>query len=90
MLHLCACVHAAYVHLCSYCIRALVFMPHIRVSLRSCCVRMLVFMLHAYAHNSVNIVYREFYLSMLVPHVCHKSVAQKCGTSQRTPIVLGK
>ena len=58
MLLTCVCVHAAYVRLCS------------------CCVRVLVFMLHAYVHDSVNIVYRDFYLSLLVTHLCHKSVAQ--------------
>ena len=53
MLCRCVCVHAAYVRLCSCCIRALVFMLHTcacvhaaYVLLCSCCIRALVFMLH--------------------------------------------
>ena len=61
-----------YVWLCSCCLRALVFF--------SCCVRVLVLMLHAYAHDSVNIVYVYFSISLLVSPLCHKSVAQNCGT----------
>ena len=90
MLHTCACVHAADVRLCSCCIY---------VNLFSCCVRVLVFMMHAYAHDSENIAYRDFYPSLHVTHLCHKCgtlrflayvpqiVAQKCSKRwQRLPV----
>ena len=91
MLPTCSCGHAVYVCLCSCCMHALVIMlltcacVHVAcvrmcscciyVCLCSCCVRVRVFMLHAYAHDSVKMVYRDFYLSLFVPHLCHNSMA---------------
>ena len=88
------------------CLRVFVFM------LCSCCLCVLVFMLPmcdhvAYlflccvcVHDSVNIVYEDFRLTPLVPHLCHKkcgtlgvfsicaqSVAKKCGTSRKTQVL---
>ena len=37
--------------------------------------RVVVFMLHAYTYGSGGIVYMDFYLSLLVPHLCLKSEA---------------
>ena len=64
MLLMCACVYATYVWSCS--LRVLVFM--LRVCMCSCCVYVLV--LHV--HDSVSIVYGNFYLSPLVPQLCPK------------------